>query len=278
MKTISSNYCFGGTQHVCEHESAQTGTPMRFAVYAPPTQSPAPVVWWLSGLTCTEQNFINKSGAQRYAAEHGVCIVAPDTSPRGAGVAGEDDSYDFGTGAGFYVDAAVPPWDKNYRMFSYICDELPQVVGANFTAADMSRQSIMGHSMGGHGALILALKTPGRFAAVSAFAPICNPASCAWGQKALRGYLGDNADVWRQWDAVALIEDGHSCAPIWAEQGGDDEFLSGGQLRPQALEAACQKNGQPLVLNTQVGYDHSYYFIASFIGEHIAQHANALKA
>ena len=284
MKTISENRCFGGVQGVYEHESAETKTPMRFAVYTPPqamplpaplSRIPAPVLWWLSGLTCTEQNFITKSGMQRYAAECGVVVIAPDTSPRGAGILYEDDKYDFGTGAGFYVDAAVAPWSRNYRMYSYIAEELPRVVSENFPAADMSRQGIAGHSMGGHGALIVALKNPGRFRSVSAFAPICNPSGCEWGRRALRGYLGEDEKKWREWDAVSLIEDGASCPPILAEQGESDEFLSGGQLRPEALEKACAAKNQPLNLRRHAGCDHSYYFIASFIGEHIAHHAAA---
>lgn len=280
MKTISENKCFGGMQGVYEHDSSETKTTMRFAAYAPPSASAresAPVMWWLSGLTCTEQNFIAKAGAQRHAAEHGMFVVAPDTSPRGAGISGEDDSYDFGAGAGFYVDAAVAPWDKNYRMFSYVCEELPRAFSQNFPAADMSRQCISGHSMGGHGALIVALKNPGRFKSVSAFAPICNPSGCEWGRKALRGYLGENKSEWRKWDAAALISDGHSCPPIFADQGAADEFLSGGQLRPESLEKACAEKNQPLTLKLREGYDHSYYFVASFIGEHFAHHAAAMR-
>ncbi|MBE8158940.1 MAG: S-formylglutathione hydrolase [Betaproteobacteria bacterium] len=235
MKTISENRCFGGLQGVYEHDSAATKTPMRFAVFAPPAAKKCPVVWWLSGLTCTEQNFIAKSGAQRVAAKYGVFLIAPDTSPRGAGISGEDDAYDFGAGAGFYLNAEVAPWDKNYRMYSYIAEELPEFLAANFAAADFSRQSIMGHSMGGHGALIIALKNPGRFLSVSAFAPICNPSGCDWGRKALRGYLGEDEKLWRQWDAVALLEDGKTAPPLLIDQGAGDEFLSGGQLRPEAL-------------------------------------------
>ena len=280
MKTISENICFGGVQGVYEHESAATGTAMRFGVYAPPQAktAAAPVVWWLSGLTCTEQNFITKAGAQRAAAEAGVFLVAPDTSPRGAGIPGEDDAYDFGSGAGFYVNATEKPWDKNYQMFSYVSDELPRIVADNFSRADIARQSIMGHSMGGHGALIVALKNPGRYRSVSAFAPICNPSGCPWGQKALRGYLGGDEKVWRQWDAAALIEDGASCPQPLIDQGGADEFLQGGQLRPDALQAACEKKNHPLRYRLQEGYDHSFYFIATFVGEHVAHHAAALQA
>ena len=278
MKTISENLCFGGCQGVYEIESAATQTPMRFAVFAPPNADNAPVIWWLSGLTCSEQNFITKAGAQQYAAKHGVFIVAPDTSPRQTGIADEDAVYDFGSGAGFYVDATISPWNAHYQMFSHIAAELPEIIKKHFAAADMSRQSIMGHSMGGHGALIIALKTAPRFKCVSAFAPICNPSAGDWGQKALRGYLGDNPREWRRWDATTLIEDGQTCAPIVVEQGADDEFLSGGQLCPKALETACAANNQPLTLHYRRGYDHSYYFIASFIGEHIARHAKALGA
>ena len=277
VKTISQNLCFGGVQGVYECFSPATNATMRFAVFAPPQTKNAPVVWWLSGLTCSEQNFITKSGAQRYAAEEGVFIVAPDTSPRDTGIPGENDSYDFGSGAGFYVNATEAPWNAHYQMFSHVVEELPNVVGGLFPDADMSRQSIMGHSMGGHGALIVALKTPGRFQAVSAFSPICNLSGCEWGQRALRLYLGDNAESWRQWDATTLIEDGHSCPLIVAEQGEADEFLSGGQLRPQALEAVCAEKNQPLDFRYRAGYDHSYYFIAGFIGEQIARHAAVLR-
>lgn len=281
MKTVSENRCFGGTQGVYEFVSEETKTAMRFAVFAPDLESfsgeKAPVVWWLSGLTCTEQNFITKSGMQKHAAEHGMFVIAPDTSPRGAGVAGEDDSYDFGTGAGFYVDASIAPWHQNYRMFSHVCSELPGIVSQHFPTADMSRQGIMGHSMGGHGALIVALRNPERFRSVSAFAPICHPSGCDWGRKALAGYLGDDETEWRKWDAVSLLEDGHSCPPILADQGADDEFLSGGQLMPDALEKVCAAKNQKLTMRMQPGYDHSYYFIASFIGEHFAHHAAALR-
>ncbi len=278
LNTISENICFGGTQGVYEHHSDVTNTPMRFAVFVPQqlSEKPLPVIWWLSGLTCNEQNFITKAGAQQFAAQHGVIIVAPDTSPRGAGIQGEDDAYDFGTGAGFYVDATVTPWSHNYNMFSYISNELPDVIADNFTAANLNKQSIMGHSMGGHGALIIALKNPGRFASVSAFAPICNPADCAWGQKALSGYLGQDSAVWRQWDAANLIADGAKCPALLIDQGAADEFLHGGQLRPEALEAACEATNHPLTLRRQDGYDHSFYFIASFVGEHIAHHTKAL--
>lgn len=278
METLAKNHCFGGWQLICRHPSAETKTPMRFSVYLPPgadADNKAPVIWWLSGLTCTEENFTFKAGAQAHAAQNGVIIIAPDTSPRGAGIDGEDESDDFGSGAGFYVDAAAAPWDKHYRMFSYIGGELPQVIASNFPQADMTRQSIMGHSMGGHGALILALKNPDTYRAISAFAPICNPSRCPWGQKALAGYLGDDKNQWQQWDAAELIKSGKKCPPIVVEQGEEDNFLP--QLMPDALEAACQKAGQPLTMNRRPGYDHSYYFISTFLPPQITRHTAALR-
>ena len=252
---------------------------MRFSVYVPPQAASGdkvPLIWWLSGLTSTEENFTFKGGHQRHAAEHGVIIVAPDTSPRGAGIAGEDDSYDFGTGAGFYVDATVLPWANHYRMFSYISEELPALVGEHFPA-DMTRQGMTGFSMGGHGALLLALKDPRRYRSVSAFAPICHLSTCNWGKKALAGYLGDNPEDWREWDVVELIKSGKTCAPLLVDQGTEDEFLAN-ELLPQSLQEACDKTDQPLTLRMQAGYNHSYYFVASFIAEHIAHHAKALCA
>ena len=277
METISQSKNFIGIQGFYRHESQTVGTPMRFSVYVPPTNGKSdkmPVIWWLSGLTSTEENFTIKSGVQRYAAKHRVIIVAPDTSPRGAGIAGEDDTYDFGTGAGFYVDATVQPWVRHYRMFSYISEELPALIADNFPA-DMTRQGITGFSMGGHGALLLALKNPGRYCSVSAFSPICSLSGCEWGKKALSGYLGDNSEIWREWDVTELIKSGKTCPPLLVDQGTDDEFLAN-QLLPQTLQDACDISAQPLTLRMQQGYDHSYYFVASFIGEHIAHHAQAL--
>ncbi len=279
METISSNKSFGGIQGIYRHESHSVNTPMRFSVYVPPQAEAGdkvPVIWWLSGLTSTEENFTIKGGFQRHAAEHGVIVVAPDTSPRGAGIAGEDEAYDFGTGAGFYVDATVAPWSGHYRMFSYVSEELPALVAAHFPA-DMSQQGIMGFSMGGHGAMLLALRNPGRYRAVSAFAPICHLSACDWGHKALSGYLGDDRTAWRDWDVVELIKSGKSCPPLLVDQGTADEFLAAGQLQPQTLRAACDTTGQALTLGLQEGYDHSYYFVASFIGEHIAHHARAFS-
>ncbi len=278
IETRSTHAMFGGTQGFYSHQSTETGTPMRFAVFVPPQAregAPVPVVWFLSGLTCTEENFTTKAGAQKLAAELGLMLVAPDTSPRGDGV--PDDAagaYDFGLGAGFYVDATEPPFAGNYRMYSYITRELPQVIAANFLA-DMARQSIAGHSMGGHGALTIALKNPGAFKAVSAFSPIVAPGQVPWGEKALGGYLGADRAKWRAHDAVALIEDGARVADILVDQGDADTFLEG-QLRPELLAAACKAAGIPLTLRLQPGYDHSYYFIASFIDDHLRWHAERL--
>jgi S-formylglutathione hydrolase len=277
LEQISASKCFGGTQYVYRHLSTETGTPMRFSAFVPPQAAhrPVPVVWFLSGLTCTEENFTVKAGAQRVAAERGLMLIAPDTSPRGEGV--PDDpagSYDFGLGAGFYVDATREPWAKHYRMRSYIEQELPALVGSELPA-DMLRQGIMGHSMGGHGALTIALRNPGRFRSVSAFAPIVSPMNCPWGQKALSGYLGDVRAMWRTYDACALIEDGARLPALLVDQGTADGFLAS-QLKPELLEAACDKAKMPLTLRRQDGYDHSYFFIASFIADHLRWHAERL--
>ncbi|XP_067014423.1 S-formylglutathione hydrolase isoform X2 [Anabrus simplex] len=254
---------------------------MNFAVYLPPQsdEGKVPVVYWLSGLTCTEQNFIQKAGAQRYAAEHGVIIVGPDTSPRGCNIPGEDDSWDFGTGAGFYVDATQEPWNKNYRMFSYVTKELPELVKKHFPVLP-DCQSIMGHSMGGHGALICALKNPGKYRSVSAFAPICNPTKGAWGKKALGGYLGtSDSDVWNSWDATELVKK-YSGPPleILIDQGKEDQFLKDGQLLPENLVAACQASEMPVILHMREGYDHSYFYVSTFIGEHLQHHMHYLRS
>lgn len=278
VEIVSENRSFGGRQLVCKHASSETGTDMRFSLYLPPAADagPVPLVWFLSGLTCTEENFTTKAGAQRVAAKHGVAVVAPDTSPRGEGVPDDPDgAYDFGLGAGFYVDATVAPFDRNYRMASYIETELPAVLAEAFPV-DLQRQSIMGHSMGGHGALTIALRNPGRFKAVSAFAPIASPLNCPWGEKALPGYLGDDRALWRRYDACALIEDGHRVDDILVDQGLADGFLEN-QLKPELLEAACATAGIPLTLRRQEGYDHSYYFIATFVEDHIDWHAKRLS-
>lgn len=272
---IEHRACFGGWQDVYRHASDVLGCEMTVGVYLPPQaeHGPCPVLYWLSGLTCTEQNFITKAGAQRYAAEHGVIIVAPDTSPRGEAVA-DAEGYDLGKGAGFYVNATREPWSRHYRMYDYIVDELPAWVEANLPAN--GARAISGHSMGGHGALTVALKNPGRYRSVSAFSPIVAPSQVPWGQKAFTAYLGEDAVAWQQYDATALVADAAERLPLLVDQGGADEFLQT-QLRPQLLQAACAAVGHPLTLRLQPGYDHSYYFIASFIGEHIAHHARALK-
>lgn len=269
IEKISTHLCFGGTQGFYRHSSAETGTAMRFSVFVPPGKGPFPVVWFLSGLTCTEENFTTKAGAQRTAAELGLMLVAPDTSPRGDGVA-DDAAYDFGMGAGFYVDATRPPWAAHYRMRSYIERELPGLIAANFPA-DMAAQGITGHSMGGHGALTIALRDPGRFRSVSAFAPIASPMRCPWGEKALTGYLGEDRQAWRAYDATALIEDGARVSELLVDQGEADSFLET-QLKPDLLAEACRRAGIPLTLRRQPGYDHSYYFIASFIEDHLRWH------
>ena len=273
---IEHRACFGGWQDVYRHRSEVLGCDMTVGVYLPPQveQGPCPVLYWLSGLTCTEQNFITKAGAQRYAAEHGIILVAPDTSPRGEDVA-DAEGYDLGKGAGFYVNATQAPWASHYRMYDYIVDELPAWVEADPMASD--RRAISGHSMGGHGALTIALKNPGRYRSVSAFSPIVAPTQVPWGQKAFAAYLGDDREAWKAWDTVELIRQAREQLPLLVDQGDADEFLQG-QLKPELLQAAAAEAGHPLTLRMQPGYDHSYYFIASFIGEHIAHHAAALKA
>jgi S-formylglutathione hydrolase len=274
MERIEAHGCFGGTQEVWQHASTTLGCAMRFGVYLPPQAATrrCPVLYWLSGLTCTEQNFITKAGAQRHAAEHGLILVAPDTSPRGADVA-NDERYDLGQGAGFYVDATQAPWRTHYRMHDYVARELPALVESHFPASDA--RSISGHSMGGHGALVLALRHPGRYRSVSAFAPIVGPSQVPWGVQAFTAYLGPDRDAWRAWDACELIRDAHERLPLLIDQGDADEFLAT-QLQPERLRMACAEAGHPLTLRMHPGYDHSFYFIASFIGEHVAWHAAAL--
>lgn len=271
LEKIEDTTCFGGQQQVWKHASSVLGCDMRFAVYLPPqvSEGPCPVLYWLSGLTCNEQNFITKAGAQRYAAKHGVVIVCPDTSPRGEAVA-DDDGYDLGQGAGFYLNATQAPWAAHYRMYDYVVEELPALVEASFPVTD--ERAISGHSMGGHGALVIALKNPGRYASVSAFAPIVAPTCVPWGEKAFSAYLGDDREAWKAWDACELLANysgDRDALPILVDQGDADNFLAE-QLRPGLLEDAAKKAGHPLTLRMQPGYDHSYYFIASFIGEHIA--------
>ena len=275
LERIEHRACFGGWQDVYAHASAALGCTMRFAIYLPPqaADGPVPVLYWLSGLTCNEQNFITKAGAQRYAAEHGIALVCPDTSPRGEGVA-DAESYDLGQGAGFYVNATQPPWAAHYRMHDYVVDELPALVEAHFPVTDA--RAISGHSMGGHGALVLALRNPGRYRSVSAFSPIVAPSRVPWGQKAFAAYLGEDRDAWDAYDATVLVASASERLSILVDQGDADEFLAG-QLQPWRLQAAADATGHPLTLRMQPGYDHSYYFIASFIGEHIAHHAAALR-
>ena len=272
----STNRAFGGVQGVYEHASAATGTPMTFSVFVPPHDPGArlPVLWYLSGLTCTHANVTDKGEFRRACAEHGIIFVAPDTSPRGDDVP-DDDAYDFGKGAGFYVDATEAPWAANFRMRSYIEDELPALIAAEFPMADMTRQGITGHSMGGHGALTVALRTPDRFRSVSAFAPIVSPLHCPWGEKALGGYLGPDRAAWRAYDACALIDDGARVPEILVDQGDADQFLAE-QLKSELLADACHRAGIDLTLRLQPGYDHSYYFISTFMADHIAWHAARL--
>jgi S-formylglutathione hydrolase len=275
MERIEQHASFGGRQEVWKHRSATLGCEMRFGFYLPETAlrgEPRPVLYWLSGLTCTEQNFITKSGVQEHAAQHGLIVVAPDTSPPGDDVP-NDAAYDLGQGAGFYVNATQPPWAPHFRMHDYVVTELPRVVESHFPASDA--RGIFGHSMGGHGALVAALRNPGRYLSVSAFAPIVAPTQVPWGQKAFAAYLGDDRSAWQAWDAVELVKTAKERLPLLVDQGEADEFL-GGQLRPELLKAACQAAGHPLTLRMQPGYDHSYYFIASFLAEHFAHHAAVL--
>jgi S-formylglutathione hydrolase len=279
LKEISKVKVFGGWQKVFTHESDAVKCKMTFGIYLPPQASTKklPVIFWLSGLTCTEQNFVTKSGAQEHASKHGVVVVAPDTSPRDCNVEGEDLSWDFGTGAGFYVDATTEKWNTNYRMYSYIVKELPEVIAENFPV-DTSRMSIMGHSMGGHGALISFLKNPGMYKSVSAFAPICNPMQCPWGIKAFTGYLGEDREAWKEWDACQLVShyQGPKCT-ILADQGTADGFLPLGQLLPDHLKEATNGTNVKVNLRMQEDYDHSYYFISTFLGEHFDFHMEHLK-
>ena len=274
METVSTNRAFGGVQGIYRHASTACGTDMTFSVYVPPHADGAklPVVWYLSGLTCTHANVTEKGEYRRLCAELGLIFVAPDTSPRGEGVADDPDgAYDFGLGAGFYVEATQPPFATHYHMWSYVTEELPALVAAEFPA-DMARQSIMGHSMGGHGALTIGLTFPDRFKAVSAFAPIVAPSQVPWGQKALGGYLGKDHAAWRRHDAVALIEDGARVADLLVDQGEADPFLAE-QLRPDLLDAACSAAGIPLTLRLQPGYDHSYYSISTWMEDHLRWHS-----
>ena len=278
IETFGEHASFGGRTGFYGHHSEVCGGGMRFAVYTPPQASggPVPVLYYLAGLTCTEETFMIKAGAQRHAAEHGLMLVSPDTSPRGANVPGEDDDYDFGTGAGFYVDATEEPWSERYNTYSYVTRELPSVIEDNFPAAGPA--GVFGHSMGGHGALVCALKNPDRFRSVSALAPISAPTRVPWGEKAFSGYLGDDREAWKAYDASELVRESpfSDGREILVDQGLSDQFLEE-QLLPEALEEACAASGQPLTLNRRGGYDHSYYFISTFMEDHIRHHATALK-
>jgi len=273
---ISQSVCFDGTVEFYKHASIVCNGEMKFAVYQPPQakSETVPVLYFLSGLTCTEENFMVKSGAQQFAAKHGILLVVPDTSPRQAGIAGEDQDWDFGTGAGFYVDATQAPWNSNYQMYSYVTQELPALIAANF-AVKPDRQGIFGHSMGGHGALVCALKNPDQYRSVSAFAPIAAPTRCPWGQKAFTHYLGADQTRWKAYDASELVQTHSFNGTILIDQGTADAFLEK-QLMPEVFEQACAEVGQPLTLRRQAGYDHSYYFIATFVEDHIRYHAEQL--
>lgn len=274
LEQIGNNKCFGGRQLRYRHHSKTLGCEMTFSVYLPPAAESAavPALYWLSGLSCSDENFVTKAGAQRYAAEQGIAIVAPDTSPRGEGVPDDrDGAWDFGLGAGFYVDATQEPWNKHYRMYDYVVNELPALVSKH-CPVDGERISISGHSMGGHGALVIALRNPDRYRSASAFAPISSPMRCPWGEKALSHYLGEDRDSWHQYDATELLLKAKEHLPLLVDQGTADDFLEE-QLKPQYLEQAVAATGYPLELRHQAGYDHSYFFIASFIEQHIRFHA-----
>jgi S-formylglutathione hydrolase len=275
MQRIEQHASFGGRQEVWRHASSSLHCDMKFAIWLPKAAllgTPCPVVYWLSGLTCTEQNFINKAGVQAHAARHGVIVVAPDTSPRGDCVA-NDEAYDLGQGAGFYLNATQAPWAAHYRMQDYVAHELPLLVESHFAANDA--RAIFGHSMGGHGAMVTALRHPGRYRSVSAFSPIASPSQVPWGHKALTAYLGEDRESWLAWDTVALIAEATERLPLLVDQGGADEFMAT-QLRPDLLEEACKLANHPLTLRRHEGYDHSYYFIASFLSDHLDHHAQSL--
>jgi S-formylglutathione hydrolase len=278
MQRIEQHASFGGSQEVWQHRSTRLNCEMRLGVYLPPQAALAgaacPVLYWLSGLTCTEQNFITKAGAQQFAARHGVIVIAPDTSPRGPGVPNVDD-YDLGQGAGFYLNATQAPWAEHFHMHDYVVKELPALIESQFAAASRNERSIFGHSMGGHGALVIALKNPGRYRSASAFSPIVAPSHVPWGQKAFRAYLGDDPRTWAEWDSCELVAQATEKLPLRVDQGEADEFLAL-QLRPELLQAACEKAEHPLVFHSHPGHDHSYYFMASFMQAHFEFHAQAL--
>lgn len=275
MERIEHHASFGGWQDIYQHQSTTLDCMMKVSVFLPPqaAREKVPVLYWLSGLTCNEQNFITKAGMQSYAAEYGIAVIAPDTSPRGEAVA-NDPAYDLGQGAGFYLNATQAPWAAHYRMYDYIVQELPALIEAHFPVTEA--RSISGHSMGGYGALMIALRNPGRYKSVSAFSPIVAPTQVPWGQKAFAAYLGSDEESWKQYDPVELVRTATERLPLLVDQGGSDEFLEA-QLRPDLLRTACEQANHPLKLNLRPFYDHSYYFIASFMGEHIKHHALVLK-
>jgi S-formylglutathione hydrolase len=277
LNTIEEHASFGGVQGVYTHESEVVSGSMEFSVYVPPQakRGPRPVLYYLSGLTCTQDNVTTKSGFQKYASEQGLTVVCPDTSPRGSDFPGEHENYDFGSGAGFYLDATASPWSSSYRMYSYIVEELPQIIAANFQV-ETGRSGIFGHSMGGHGALVIGFRNPDKYQSISAFAPIVAPMQVPWGQKAFTNYLGGDPETWRQYDAIELIKSGFKASgEILIDQGTADPFLNE-QLRPELFEAVCQNAGQPVRIRRQEAYDHSYFFISSFMQDHIEHHAKIL--
>jgi S-formylglutathione hydrolase len=276
IKQLNESKNFGGWTKMYSHPSASCGGEMKFSVFLPPQaeSGAVPVLYWLSGLTCNHENFIIKAGAQQHAAQSGIMLVAPDTSPRGAGVEGEVEAYDLGSGAGFYINATEEKWSTNYRMEDYIMQELPEIIRSNFPVLE-ERESIFGHSMGGHGALTLALKNPGHFRSVSAFSPICAPSKCQWGEKIFTNYLGENREVWKKHDANELIQNSTLEIPLLIDQGGDDPFLEK-ELNFELFRKTCEKRNQKLTARLQIGYDHSYYFIATFMEYHIQHHSKAL--
>ena len=278
LETLAEHRCFGGVQGYYRHESRECGSPMRFSVYRPPAaqSGSVPVLYYLAGLTCTEETFAIKAGAQRIAAELGLMLVAPDTSPRIPRLPGDDSAWDFGLGAGFYVDATSEPWSRHYRMYAYVTRELPEIVAASFPAR-AGAQGIFGHSMGGHGALVCALRNPGSYLSLSAFAPIAAPSRCPWGTKAFSGYLGDDRRTWAEYDASELMARRAFPGRILVDQGSSDPFLRE-QLLPEAFEDAARSVGQDLELRRHPGYDHGYFFIASFVEDHLRHHAAALHA
>jgi len=277
IELIKSHKSFGGSVDYYTHHSKSTGTGMRFSVFRPlgERHNKVPVLFWLSGLTCTEENFITKAGAERWASECGMMIVCPDTSPRGTDIPGEHDSWDFGSGAGFYVNSVTEGWRDNYRMYDYTASELPALIAYNFNA-DMERAAISGHSMGGHGALVIGLRNPGMFKSISAFSPIACPSECPWGQKAFTNYLGEDRELWKEYDASEIVKNMKVRTPVLIDQGTDDEFLDE-QLKPEIFIRAAEDAGYPVKLRMQEGYDHSYFFIATFIKDHIEFHAKNLS-